>query len=453
MRNIAIIAVLMSLTLIAACSDKPETMNTMVKGTITVADSVDDSGDFSNIEVTIIKQDSVNAAIDTVFNSLTDINGSFSGTANFPRKNFYPMLISRNDNDIASLRVILAENDTLTVNAELPEIRETISLESREHNAMEVFRRVDRSFQRVGAFINSGTLPDSQVVDEISKWTDLYWEVYQKHENTIASYMAAEKAAELVGVLDKTEMMAKIDEALPADYMVSVALNLGKPYVAEQEGFDAASAYLDSLSEISQSESAKEIVMRDKIRMYFDSSRVKDAKQLLSTYENEFSSPSSERWAKTIRYDLNYLAPGVEAPDFTFVTIEGDTVSKKSLDGSTYILEISPLANYEYQDDYDRTLVIHEIYKNYGLKIFTIPLDQSEVTVNAFFEERRKAWPVAQLGSFDVQEIIKKFNVVQVPTRLLIDKNGELIRKYERDEFDEVIQGLNRALRNSNSPS
>jgi len=188
--------------------------------------------------------------------------------------------------------------------------------------------------------------------------------------------------------------------------------------------------------------------------MYFDSSRIGEAKDLLDEYEQDYSdSPSSKKWIRRIRYDLNYLAPGVDAPDFSFVTMEGDTVNNQNLTGSTYIIEISPLANFEYQNDYDRTMVIGEIYKNYGLKIFTIPLDQSEVTVNAFFDERRKAWPVAKLGSFDVQDVIQKFNVVQVPTRILIDENGVVIRKYERNEFSEVIQGLNRAFSDSNSPS
>lgn len=133
--------------------------------------------------------------------------------------------------------------------------------------------------------------------------------------------------------------------------------------------------------------------------------------------------------------------------------MEGDTINNEALKGSTYILEISPLANYEYQNDYDRTLIINEIYKNYGLKMFTLPLDQSEITINAFFEERRKAWPIAKLGTFDVQQIIQKFNVVQVPTRILVDKEGVVIRKYERNEFSDVIQGLNSAFREVNSPS
>jgi hypothetical protein len=454
MKKITLLAASTVLLLTVACSNTSENQKTVVTGSITVADTIDSSGDFSGIGVTIVKRDSSNAPIDTLFRAITDGSGKFEGVATFPGKNYYPLIISRNDADIASFNVILAENDSLRINAQLPDIRETLTLDSREHEAMNTLNRVDRNFQRVSAFILGGAVPDSQIVDETRKWSELYWQVFEGHENTMASYLAAEQSAELLSNWDPEAMLARIDEALPADYMFSVALKLGKPYIAQNEGFDAASGYLDSLIQISENEEVTEFIKRDKIQMYFDSSRIGEAKDLLDGYEQDYSnSPSSKKWIRRIRYDLNYLAPGVTAPDFSFITMEGDTVNNQRLKGSTYIIEISPLANFEYQNDYDRTMVISEIYKNYGLQIYTIPLDQSEVTVNAFFEERRKAWPVAKLGSFDVQNVIQKFNVVQVPTRILIDENGVVIRKYERNEFSDVIQGLNRAFSESNSPS
>ncbi len=436
-----------------ACSSKPKPLHTVVKGKITVADSLDASNDFSGIGLTILDRDSSNTLTDTLFHEVTALDGTFEGAVQFPDKKYYTLVISRNNRNLGNTGVILADNDTLSITAELPDLNKTLSLDSREHEAMQTFARVEKSFQRIRAFAQSGVLADSQLVDELKKWSGLYWEVYEQHPNSIAAYLAAEKSAGLLNTWNQEEMLKKIDEALPEDYMISVALNLAKPYIAQTKGFDAASSYLDSLAQIAISETAEEVVKRNKITMYFDSSRVKEAKQLLSKYESEFTSPASKKWARRIRYDLNYLAPGVEAPDFSFVTMSGDTISNQKLHGNVFILEISSLANAEYQNDYDRTMIISEIYKNYGLKIFTIPLDQSELTVEGFFEDRRKSWSVAKLGSFDVQDIIRKFNVVQIPTRFLIDENGVVIRKYERGEFEDVIQGLSKAFRNVKTPS
>jgi hypothetical protein len=453
MRHFALYSIVALIWLTAACSNETEQLQTVVKGTFTVADSVDDSNDFSGIGVTIVTRDSANAMADTLFHGITNEAGTFMGDVTFPEKRYYNMIISRNETNLGNLGVILAAGDTLTVTGELPGLNQTLELTSREHEAMKTLARVDRGFQRIGTFARSGVIPDSQVVEEVQKWANLYWEVFEKHQNTIAAYLAAEKSAQIVSSFDQQKMLERIDAALPEDYMVSVALNLAKPYIAQAKGFEAASDYLDSLIQISGNESVKEAIKRDKIKMYFDSSRVKQAKTLLTSYENQYTSSGSKKWARRIRYDLNYLAPGVQAPDFSFVTLAGDTVNTTSLNGDVYILEISPLANLEYQNDYDRTVIIHEIYKNYGLKVFTIPLDESPLTVEGFYEDRRKVWPVAQIGSFDVQDIIQKFNVIQVPTRFLIDENGVLIRKYERGEFAEIIQGLNKAFANSNSPS
>ncbi|WP_185957196.1 TlpA family protein disulfide reductase [Gracilimonas mengyeensis] len=439
-----------------ACSGETNTpKKTLVQGTITVADSLDDSGNYEGIYVTIVNpEDTSGTGLDTLFHEVTNKAGRFAATVTFPEKKYYLMSVSRNNNTIGELGVILAEDDTLTVQAELPGVQQTVKLESREHDAMHTFTKVDQGFNRIRAFAQSGALTDTQMVEEIQKWSDLYWEVYEKNQNSLAAVLAAEQSARLLNSWNQEEMLRRIDQVLPDKYMSQVALDLAKPYIARNQGFDAASAYMDSLSSIVDDEEAKEIIFRQKIQFYFDSSRVKEARNLLENYEEEYAdNQRSKEWARRIRYDLNYLAPGVQAPEFSFVTMEGDTVNNEKLEGDVYILEISPLASTMYQNDFDRTVILHEIYRNYGLKILTIPLDQSEITVNAFFEERSKLWPVAKLGSFDVQDIIKKFNVVQVPTRLLIDENGVLIRKYEGREFEDVIQGINKAFRNNKSPS
>lgn len=438
----------------SSSSDEEKSSSALIKGQITVADSLERSGDFSNFRITIVNRDSVGAKPDTLFDEFTTQTGDFSGTANFRNKSYYPLLLSRNGENIARLSVILADNDTLSLSANLPDLEESLEVSSREHEAMAVYQRVDKGFQRIAALGRAGAIADSLMIDEITKWSDIYWDVWKEHEGTLASWFAVEKSAQLLRGINNELMMERIDEGLPADYVVGVAISYGKPYKLERGGLESGVSYLDSLMQVSESDNIRELVMRDKIELLFDSSEVKKAKELLSDYEDKYNEkPASKSWTERIRYDLNYLAPGLNVPEFEFATGAGDTVTTGSLKGSPYILEISPLANRTYLDDYDRTIVIYEIYKNYGLKIYTIPLDQSQVTVNGFFEERRKVWPVASIGSFDVQYIIEKFNVTQVPTRFLVNEKGELVRKYVRDEFENVIQDLNATLNNPNKES
>ncbi|MDZ7680587.1 MAG: thioredoxin-like domain-containing protein [Fodinibius sp.] len=98
-------------------------------------------------------------------------------------------------------------------------------------------------------------------------------------------------------------------------------------------------------------------------------------------------------------------------------------------------------------------MVIHSIYKNYGLQVVTIPLDESQVTVEGFFEERVKPWPVADAQAFDRDKLLEKFNVRLIPTRFLIDREGKIIRKYVGNEYDDVIQGIRTIIKKDKEPA
>jgi glutathione peroxidase-family protein len=225
-------------------------------------------------------------------------------------------------------------------------------------------------------------------------------------------------------------------------------------YIAQQRGLNSATGYLDSLETLTDDEDALDLISRVRINILYDSSRVQEAKMLTDTYEDRFADDEeSKEWVRNMRYDLNYLVPGVKAPDFDLITLDGDSVSNGSLSGNPFLLEITPLASGLYQQEYDRLVAIHEVYKNYGLQIITVPLDESEVTIEAFYETRGSHWPAARPDSYNVQELIEKFNIQQVPTWILIDGNGDVVKKYVSDEIEDIIQGLGNVFSNPNDAS
>jgi hypothetical protein len=429
---------------IANCSGEPKWESVSIDGRITVADSIDNSGDYSGIEVVIVYQKSIDSEIDTLFNKVTNKSGIVKGKLDFPEKGVYPVFFRRNGNQIGATQFILAKNDTISFSGELPGLDQTFDIDSREHRAMKTFNRINRGFNRVSTYISAGAIEDSLLYGEVFKWSELYWEVAQKNPNTVASNLAVSESVKLLNMLDKSLMMTRIDQSLDQDGRIFVAANYGFSHVSKSEGIEKGVSYLDSLMTLTNDEEIVLSLSKLKIEAYYDSSRIDEAKNSLSEFESDYKdNKNAMEWAKTIGYDLVYLAPGFRVPNFNFITQEGDSVNAASLVGKPYILEITPIASRIYQNQYDRTVVIHQIYQNYGLDIFTIPLDQSEVTVNAFFEERVKHWPVASFNSFDIQKLIENFNVTDVPTRILVDQNGNIVRKYVTTEFTDVIQGLN----------
>lgn len=429
---------------IANCSSDPKWETALLEGKITVADSVDSSKDYSGIQVVITYQESVDSKVDTLFNKKTDKAGVIKGKVEFPQKGVYPVFLIRYGNQVGATQFILADKDTLSFSGELPGLNQTLEVDSREHRAMKTFNRIDRGFKRVSAYIGAGAVEDSLIYGEIYKWNDIFWELAQKNTNTIAANLAASESVRLLSLIDKPLMIKRIDEALQNEGRTFIAANYGFPYISKQYGIDRGISYLDSLGTLTEDENVILNLKQKKIEAYYDSSKVEEAKTSLEQFEKDYKQDvNAMGWAKSIGYDLAYLAPGYRVPDFDFITQEGDSVNAASLLGKPYILEITPVASQMYQDQYDRTVVIHQIYQNYGLEIFTIPLDRSEITVNAFFEERVQYWSVASFNSFDIKKLIETFNVTDVPTRILVDQKGNIVRKYVTVEFTDVIQGMN----------
>ena len=429
---------------IANCSSDPKWETALLNGKITVADSVDNTGDYSDIEVLITYQESIDSQVDTLFSKKTNKTGIVKGKVKFPEKGVYPVFLKRYGNQVAATQFILADKDTLTFSGELPGLNQNFEVDSREHRAMNTYNRIAKGFTRVSAYISAGAVEDSLIYGEVLKWSNLFWEIAQKDENTLASNLASSESVRLLNMINKDLMMERIDEALQYEGRIIIAANYGFPYLSKNKGLDRGISFLDSLSQLTDSEDAILNLDQRKIEAFYDSSRVEEAKVSLERFERKYKGNSNAmEWAKIIGYDLSYLAPGYRIPKFDFVTQEGDSINAASLIGKPYILEITPIASRLYQNQYDRTVVIHQIYQNYDLEIFTIPLDKSEVTVNAFFEERVKHWSVAAFDSFDIQKLVETFNVTDVPTRILVDQKGNIVRKYVATEFTDVIQGMN----------
>lgn len=435
------------------CSNEPENKKASISGQFTIADSAKKSKDLSGLKITIIQQDSANADADTLFEASADSTGSLSGTVYFREKRRYPMIVSRRNQNLGRTGIILADGDSVNIEGTLPNIGETLSISSREHDAMESFNRINRNFERIRKFASAGLLKGDSLRQEVMKWSDIYWEVFENHEGTIASDLAARESIELLQGLDNEKMMTRIRSIQDQDKFSDVGASLGKNYIAKNNGLAPAIAYLDTLSNITTDEDKEIQISMERIKLLYDSARVEAAKKNLELFKERFpDSETSREWVEGMSYDLNYLSPGDSIPEFQF-SQNGDTISRDSLLGTPYILEITRLSNNLYQNQFDRTVVIHSIYKNYDLEVVTLPLDESQITVDAFFEERLKPWPVADAQTFDRQQLIDRFNIKLIPTRFLVDREGKIVRKYVGKEYQDIINGIQTIINKEKEPA
>lgn len=444
------LVVLLTGFMVWGCSSESEQKKAHVSANFTVADSIDATKDFSGIGLTIIHRDSANADADTLFHASTDSSGTFSGIVQFENKGQYPLLISRNETNLGRAGIILADGDSLHITGQLPNLRSTVEIKSREHNAMKKYQRLNRHYQRLAQFARAGQVTGDTLQQELLKWGDIYWEVYEDEKGTIASELSARKAIGVLQGLDNQKMMKRIRSVQDIDALSDLGATFGKNYIAESQGLNPALAYLDSLANNTEANEKRMRINMEQIKLLYDSARVKVAKDELQAFKKQYpDNESAKPWVESISYDLSYLSPGDSIPEFQFKE-NGKTISRDSLLGKPYILEVTRLANPLYQNQFDRTVVIHSIYKNFGLQVVTLPLDESQITINGFFEERVKAWPVADAQAFDREQLLETFNIRLIPTRFLVDSQGNIIRKYVGNEYEDVIQGIQKIIEKDN---
>ncbi len=444
MRKNIIWVVFVLLLVTVSCSRDEKPVKTKFIAEVSVADSVDQSGDFSGFKFLIYQRENPVAAADTVFLAETDESGKLEGEFEVPDAGLYPLQLSRNGISLVQLNVAVADGDTIQFKAEFPNVEETLEIDSRENRAMRVYERVERGFQQTNAFILAGQIADSLIPGEFRKWSDLYWEVYEKHKGTLASKFALEGAISLLERINRPEMFARINQSFDEDLTFGLALTLGKNYVAGTRGLEAAIAYVDSVAEISDREGVERAAAQSIVKIYLDSAYVDKANTLLAQYAKKYNKKDQEPsfWYKNMRFELANLAPGMDIPAFEFATTEQDTITNTSLKGSAYVLEFTQMANKLYQSQYDEATVIFQLYAPQGLKYFTLPFDASSNTIIGFFQERDRFWSLVEPPSFDKKEVAEDFNIKYYPTRILVDANGKIVRKYVGDEFEDMIPDI-----------
>lgn len=447
-RRLLLIVLVAAIGISCARSDKKEKTPTLFTAQLSVSDSLDQSGNFSGFQLLVFSRENPTAAADTIFYAETDSTGYVSGVIEPEEEGLFPLQISRNGVNIGVLRLIVSYNDTISITGEFPN---NFEVDSRENRAMERYDRVRSGYDRTNRFILAGQVADTLIAGEYQKWADLFWEVFNKDKGTLAAKFALESTVDILSRIDQAQMFNRLNKAFEEDLAYGLAATFGKQYVARQKGLEASLAYLDSVKNLTKEKDIQQALDQSIIKLHFDSAKVETASQLLSRYERKYLDKNEEQsfWYKNIRFEINNLAPGMALPEFSFVTAAGDSVSKSGLLGTTYILEFSRLANPLYQSQYDEATIIYQIYNPQGLEYFTIPFDESVNTIIGFFQERDRFWALADPPSFNAQNIVDEFNVQYFPTRILVDQQGNIVRKFVGEEFEQIIPAITQTLSNN----
>lgn len=430
--------------LLAGCSGEPaeENFESHVYGRITVSADLDTTANYSGIQLLVTSGGSQQT--DTLFFSETQRDGSFSGTAVFSERDQYPLQIKRYGNLISASYLILAPDDTVHIEAELPEFARTRKVASYEHDAFNVYERLQRNYSRIAMFINSGEVSQDTIPHILDTWSELFWSVRDSYPGSLAAEYSSLAAVEITLGWDDDRMLDYIGRAIdPGEQVFATLATYGANGMARKYGLDRATSYLDSLTSVSPHREDQVALQIRKIELYADSSRSDEALEAVRELDREYSDqPGIQDWAETMLTDLEKFAPGKPMPDFSLQMEDGLILSSDLLAGNPYLLEIAELADPRYQGEYPLINFMYVNYAERGLRLITVPVDEDPILITAFFEERERNWAVASNSQDPDEQLFRSLNVKTVPTRFLVDADGKIIRKYVDRDVSQVLFDL-----------
>ncbi len=451
MKNTLNLLLILFLLLAISVNTQARQLTAEIEGTITVSPELDDSGDFTDIFVNIIfLNPGSEIEVDTLFYGKTDFWGKFSGSVTFPERGEYIMNVGRFDNILYTTRIALQDGDDISLSARMPDFYETLVISSFENDAMRDYYRLERNFGRMIDFINSGVAEVTQdtIPELLLTWSDLYWSMREAYPNSIATDKSSLRAIEILrGWHDRT-LIERVNESMSDDSFFRVdKISLGADALSRVEDVQSAISLFDRAKGFDLTESEHIELDMHRIELLLDNGMTNESLRLARDLQNQHPDKDDlQEWLEVIIFDLENLSEGNPAPDFEITTIDGDVISNESFSGKFYLIEIVDLSDPSYHVDYTLLNFYHSTYSEAGIEFLTVPLNPSNVAIRAFLEDRGGNWPFANASGFREADLINKVNVQVLPTRLLVDPDGNIVRKYSGTDVAIIEQQIQQLL-------
>lgn len=132
---------------------------------------------------------------------------------------------------------------------------------------------------------------------------------------------------------------------------------------------------------------------------------------------------------------------GKQAPDFVLNTPEGEQVSLESLKGSYVLLDFWASWCAPCRVENKKVKVLYETLKDQGFKVVSISMDDKKELWEKAIKTDEIPWiNLSDLKGFGKSEIQENYNVEVLPTTLLLDPKGIVLK--ETPTFEELTETL-----------
>ena len=400
-----------------------------LSGRLTVSADVDSVADYRGFEVLVALDNQ--GQPDTLGYAETDSAGAFQLDVTAPTRGIYAIVISRRGQILKLGELAVADGDSATLDATFPMGNRRLRLRSPENAAWAAYQNTKAQHNNnLLALIQGGQYDENGVRNHVEQTTMIFWNMRSTFPNTMGGEVASAEAVIMLGGWNDSLALARAREISPQNINFADVGRAARQAQARIAGQEAALQLVRDFQARADEDEERAQLQSEIVLAHMDSLQhgeaLAAAQELAATYPG---SPWA-RWADRAVYELENLLPGMAAPAFAVRTATGDSLALESLRGRVVLLEFYRPQDEVYQREFEARNALAEVAGEDSLSLVSISLEPDTLLNEAFLEGRDA--PGFHAFAPDAQEnmLVRTYNVNVLPTRFLIDFDGNIVGKY-----------------------
>ena len=407
-----------------------EEVTSFVEGQITLSTEIDTLADYSGFEVLVAK--TLDDRVDTLAFAETNIEGFFSMDVVAPRADIYTLVIGRSGSILKIDEIVIAQDDSARIQMKFPFGNRPVMVRSRENAALLGYKNTMTLYDRdMKKFAVSGNATNDDFAALVDQTTELLWNLKESNPETIAARLSAVQSILLLEGWNDSLIVARTKLLEQEGEVFGAVVGSARRAQVRVGGPESAVILMEELKEGVQNPDNLVVLQSELVLALRDAGDMDQALDAARMLKMEYATDTTWiEWADKAIYDLEKLAPGMPAPPFQAIDIDGEPVSLDSFKGKHLLLEFyAPGTRFE-QDLYLRNQAYELAGEGEGFELLSLSLQPDSLLNEAFFEGRDIPGRHVFLPDGGDAEILDAYNVVVLPTRFLIDPEGKIVGKY-----------------------
>lgn len=435
------------------CQTEETAVRSHLEGTVTVNPSIDTSTDYSGFRVMVAQAQG--RSIDTLGLTETDREGHFSMTVTAPERGIYPLILwgRQGRERLGRTNYVVAPGDSGTLDVELP-LERPLRVQSSEnsallgyHNTMTMHRQT--LMERLqGESFNTESMSQS-----IRQTSSVLWSLQDSYPGTFASHLAAVESLSLLEGWNDSLVVERARQIDPSNPQYVDAARIARRASARLHGQQATLDLIDDFELRAVTDQQRAEIQSLRIRAFVDSQQTEAALSAAHRLKSEHPDTRWAEWADQAMYEVRNLLPGMPAPELDVRTLAGDSLRLSALKGHPVVLEYFRPGDNQFVRQLTARNTLYEATRPDSVSFVSISIEPDTLLTRAFLNDR--AMPghhvIAPQGQDD--PLVQRYNVAEVPTRFLIDAEGQIVDRYVGGAYFGLQEDLTGLVGRSSEPA